>query len=103
MFGVTTKDKAFIRSVADIPTSSPVGIRAGFGTLELYQQRYPQLQLVPFHDYEQGLLQVQARSFCTACSAIWAALAIACKKLHHQPENSRAIGRRHATQPGLQE
>lgn len=57
---VTTKDKAFIRSVADIPTSSPVGIRAGFGTLELYQQRYPQLQLVPFHDYEQGLLQVQA-------------------------------------------
>ncbi|WP_186435297.1 diguanylate cyclase [Rheinheimera sediminis] len=57
---VTTKDKAFIRSVADIPALSPVGIRAGFGTLELYQQRYPQLQLVPFHDYEQGLLQVQA-------------------------------------------
>lgn len=57
---VTTKDKAFIRSVDDIPTSSPIGIRAGFGTLELYQQRYPQLQLVPFHDYEQGLLQVQA-------------------------------------------
>ena len=57
---VTTKDKAFIRSVADIPTSSPVGIRAGFGTLELYQQRYPKLQLVPFHDYEQGLLQVQS-------------------------------------------
>ena len=57
---VTTKDKAFIRSVADIPVSSPVGIRAGFGTLELYQQRYPQLRLVPFHDYEQGLLQVQS-------------------------------------------
>ena len=57
---VTTKDKAFIRSVADIPGSSPIGIRAGFGTLELYQQRYPQLQLVPFQDYEQGLLQVQA-------------------------------------------
>lgn len=56
---VTTKDKDFIRSVADIPPSSPVGIRAGFGTLELYQQRYPQLKLVPFHDYEQGLLQVQ--------------------------------------------
>ena len=57
---VTTKDKAFIRSITDIPASTPVGIRAGFGTLELYQQRYPQLQLVPFHDYEQGLLQVQA-------------------------------------------
>lgn len=57
---VTTKDKAFIRSVADIPNSAPIGIRAGFDTLELYQQRYPQLQLVPFHDYEQGLLQVQA-------------------------------------------
>ncbi|EGM77652.1 diguanylate cyclase (GGDEF) domain-containing protein [Rheinheimera sp. A13L] len=57
---VTTKDKAFIRAVADIPDSAPIGIRAGFGTLELYQQRYPQLQLVPFHSYEQGLLQVQA-------------------------------------------
>lgn len=57
---VTTKDKAFIRSVADIPNTSPVGIRAGFGTLELYQHRYPQLQLVPYEDYEQGLLQVQA-------------------------------------------
>ncbi|KKL00007.1 diguanylate cyclase [Rheinheimera mesophila] len=57
---VTTKDKALIRSVADIPPSSAVGIRSGFGTLELYQQRYPQLKLVPFHDYEQGLLQVQA-------------------------------------------
>lgn len=57
---VTTKDKGFIRAVEDLPISAPVGIRAGFGTLELYQQRYPQLQLVPFHDYEQGLLQVQA-------------------------------------------
>lgn len=57
---VTTKDKAFIASVEDIPTAAAVGIRAGFGTLELYQQRYPHLRLVPFHDYEQGLLQVQS-------------------------------------------
>jgi diguanylate cyclase (GGDEF)-like protein len=56
---VTLKDKALVRSVADLP-KAPIGIRAGFGTLELYQQHYPSLQLVPFYSYEEGLSQVQA-------------------------------------------
>jgi len=55
---VTTKDKAFIRSVDDLAGVS-LGIRSGFGTLELYKKRYPQLKMIPFQDYEQGFLQVQ--------------------------------------------
>lgn len=56
---VTLKDKPLVRGVNDLP-KAPLGIRAGFGTLELYQQRYPLLHLIPFHSYEEGLMQVEA-------------------------------------------
>ena len=55
----TTNDKPYLDDLAAIQQLS-VGIRRGFGFIELYKQQYPKLQLIPYDSYEEGLLHVQS-------------------------------------------
>jgi diguanylate cyclase (GGDEF)-like protein len=54
----TTSDKPYIEDLQSI-AQMPVGIRRGFGYVELYQQQYPKLHIIPYDSYEEGLLHVQ--------------------------------------------
>ena len=54
----TTNDKPYLEDLAEIHRM-PVGIRRGYGFNELYKRQYPNLQIIPFDSYEEGLMQVQ--------------------------------------------
>lgn len=58
---VTTTDKPSVTSLADL-AGKPIGIRAGVGFLDEFQQRFPQVKFVLLSTYEEGMLQVQAGS-----------------------------------------
>jgi len=55
----TTVDKPYLEDLQQVG-KMPVGIRSGFGFIELYQAKYPDLQIIPYDSYEEGLLQVQS-------------------------------------------
>lgn len=54
----TTNDKPYLEDLAEIHRM-PIGIRRGFGFIELYKRQYPNLQIIPYDSYEEGLMQVQ--------------------------------------------
>lgn len=54
----TTLDKAYVADLTDLPPL-PVGVRRGFGFIELYQAKYPGLHLMQYDSYDEGLLAVQ--------------------------------------------
>jgi len=55
----TTVDKPYLEDLHQV-SKMPIGIRRGFGFIELYQAQYPDLQIIPFDSYDEGLLQVQS-------------------------------------------
>jgi diguanylate cyclase (GGDEF)-like protein len=55
----TTLDKPYLEDLHQVATM-PIGIRRGFGFIELYHAQYPDLQIIPYDSYEEGLLQVQS-------------------------------------------
>ncbi|RVU37013.1 diguanylate cyclase [Rheinheimera riviphila] len=55
----TTIDKPYLEDLHQV-AKMPIGIRRGFGFIELYQAQYPDLQIIPYDSYEEGLLQVQS-------------------------------------------
>lgn len=54
----TTIDKAYVADLTELPPL-PVGVRRGFGFIELYQAQYPGLHLMQYDSYDEGLLAVQ--------------------------------------------
>lgn len=55
----TTSDKPYLEDLGHLG-KLPIGIRRGFGFVELYQKRYPSMVIIPYDSYEEGLLHVQS-------------------------------------------
>ena len=55
----TTSEKPYIDDLTKIP-AQPVGIRKGVGSVESYRLQFPEMQLIEYDSYEEGLLHVQS-------------------------------------------
>lgn len=55
----TTSEKPYIDDLTTLP-AKPVGIRKGVGSVESYRQQFPDLQLIEYDSYAEGLLHVQS-------------------------------------------
>ena len=55
----TTQEKPVLQDLHTIG-KTPVGIRRGYGFIEMYQKQYPSLVIIPYDSYEEGLLHVQS-------------------------------------------
>lgn len=55
----TTQEKPVLADLSNIG-NTPVGIRRGYGFIEMYQKQYPSLVIIPYDSYEEGLLHVQS-------------------------------------------
>ncbi|MDZ7903975.1 MAG: transporter substrate-binding domain-containing protein [Rheinheimera sp.] len=86
----TTSEKPYIEDLSNVP-AQPVGIRKGVGSVESYRQQFPDMQLIEYDSYAEGLLHVQSGLLPYARPAIWVA------KLHtmqqQQMVNLKIAGR----------
>jgi diguanylate cyclase (GGDEF)-like protein len=55
----TTSEKPYINDLAQLPVQ-PVGIRKGVGSIEMYRRQFPDMQLIEYDSYAEGLLHVQS-------------------------------------------
>ncbi len=55
----TTSEKPYIEDLSNLP-AQPVGIRKGVGSVESYRQQFPDMQLIEYDSYAEGLLHVQS-------------------------------------------
>ena len=54
----TTTDKPYLADLTEVPPL-PIGVRRGYGFIELYQAQYPGLHIMQYDSYDEGLLAVQ--------------------------------------------
>ncbi len=55
---VTSIDKAYLTDFSDLPPQA-IGVRRGYGFIELYKNQYPALHIMQYDSYDEGLLAVQ--------------------------------------------
>ncbi len=85
----TTSEKPYIDDLRKLP-QQPVGIRKGVGSVESYRQHFPQLKLIEYDSYAEGLLHVQS-GLLYGMTGNMGSISYAIQ--HHQMVNLKIAGR----------